>query len=228
MRKTFYYNCLAIFLSCIASIAGIAQLPDYASSKEKIYIQTSHVFLKQGETVYFKLYVVKGKDQTPSVISNTVYVEFINPAGNVMQKHNYRVENGYAEGAYEFHESAVGGIYKIRAYTTWMLNENETNFFTKEITLQKVIAPRVLMKLDFPGKGYGAGSEVSADFSMRSLNDQPIRFFPGKFTVSVGGRIVNTEDLKTDHDGKAKIRFKLPGDLKTNDGLLNITINYDS
>ena len=228
MRKIFYHYCLAAFFACIISMTGIGQIPDYAASKEKIYIQTSHVFFKQGETVFFKLYVVKGKDQTPSKVSNTVYVELINPAGNVMQKFNYRVVNGYAEGAYEFNESAVGGIYKIRAYTTWMRNENEINFFTKEVTLQKVIAPRVLMKLDFPEKGYGAGSEVSADFSMRSLNDQPIRFFPGKFTVSVGGRIVNTDDFKTDHEGKAKIRFKLPGDLKTNDGLLNITINYDS
>ncbi len=42
----------------------------------------------------------------------------INPARNVMQKFNYRVENGYAERAYDFDESAVGGIYQIRAYTT--------------------------------------------------------------------------------------------------------------
>ena len=228
MRKIFYHYCLAVFFTCIVSMTGIGQIPDYAASKEKIYIQTSHVFFKQGETVFFKLYVVKGKDQTPSKVSNTVYVELINPAGNVMQKFNYRVENGYAEGAYDFNESAVGGIYKIRAYTTWMRNENEINFFTKEVTLQKVIAPRVLMKLDFPEKGYGAGSEVSADFSMRNLNDQPIKFFPCKFTVSVGGQTIMTDDLKTDHEGKAKVKFRLPNDLKTNDGLLNITINYDS
>jgi hypothetical protein len=43
------------------------------------------------------------------------------------------------------------------------------------------------MKLDFPEKGYGAGSEVSADFSMRNLSDQPIKFYSGKFTVSVRG-----------------------------------------
>ena len=228
MRKIFYHYCLAAFFTCIVSMTGIGQIPDYAASKEKIYIHTSHVFFKQGETIFFKLYVVKGKDQTPSKVSNTVYVELINPAGNVMQKFNYRVENGYAEGAYEFNESAVGGIYKIRAYTTWMRNENETNFFTKEVTLQKVIAPRVLMKLDFPEKGYGAGSEVSADFSMRNLNDQPIKFFPCKFTVSVGGQTIMIDDLKTDHEGKAKVKFRLPSDLKTNDGLLNITINYDS
>ncbi len=76
---------------------------------------------------------------------------------------------------YDFNEEAPGGIYKIKAYTTWMRNENENTFFVKEITLMKVIAPRILMKLDYPGKGYGAGDEVIADFSARSLDDLPLR-----------------------------------------------------
>lgn len=228
MRKILCHFFLASLFAWIPGLHLTAQLPDYADTKEKIYIQTNHVFFKQGETAYFKLYVVKGKDQTPTTVSNTVYVELINPSGNLLQKFNYRVENGYAEGAFEFSEGAVGGIYKIKAYTTWMKNENETSYFTKEITLQKVIAPRILMKLDFPEKGYGAGSEVSAEFSMRNLKDQPIRFYNGRFAVSIAGQQISTDDFKTDNEGKAKVRFKLPVDLKTNDGLLNITVNYDS
>ena len=228
MRKIIYQFTLAAFIFLAFTSRGFAQNVDYASSKEKIYIQTSHVFFKQGETIYFKIYVVNAKDQTPATLSSIVYVEFINPAGNVLQKLNYKIENGYAEGSYEFGEQAVGGVYKIRAYTTWMRNENESAFFIKEITLQKVIAPRVLMKLDFPEKGYGAGSEVVADFSMRNLSDQPVKFFPAKYTVSVGGAQIQTDDFKSDHEGKAKIKFKLPAELNTNDGLLNVTVNYDS
>ncbi len=228
MRKIILQCALGVLIVCAASFTGIAQILSYASTKEKIYIQTSHVFFKQGETLFYKVYVVNAKDQTPSPLSNTVYVELINPAGNVVQKSNYKVDNGTAQGSYDFADEAVGGVYKIKAYTTWMRNENETSFFIKEITLQKVIAPRILMKLDFPEKGYGAGSTVSADFSMRNLNDQPIKFYTGKFTVSIGGKSIMTENFKTDHEGKAKVKFTLPVDLKTNDGLLNITINYDS
>ena len=227
MRKKIYQAGLSALLMFFGQMS-FAQNIDYASSKEKIYIQASHVFFKQGETAYFKIYVVNAKDQTPTSLSNVVYVEIINPAGNILQKLSYKIEDGYAEGAYEFGGEAVGGVYKIRAYTTWMRNENESTFFIKEITVQKVIAPRVLMKLDFPEKGYGAGSEVSADFSMRNLNDQPVKFFPARFTVSVGGEKIQTDEFKSDHEGKAKISFKLPADLKTNDGLLNVTVNYDS
>ena len=228
MRKIIQHLSLLAILFSQFSLPAFNQSIDYASSKEKIYIQTSHVFFKQGETLYFKIYVVNAKDQTPAALSSIVYVELISPAGTVLQKLNYKIVNGYAEGSYEFADESVGGVYKIKAYTTWMRNENESAFFTKEITLQKVIAPRVLMKLDFPEKGYGAGSEVVANFSMRNLSDQPVKFFPAKFAVSVGGQQIQTDDFKSDHEGKAKIKFKLPADLNTNDGLLNVTVNYDS
>src|SRR6185369_4481405 len=152
----FNFNCMkklintCFFLSvCIFSISGSAQTVDYNSTKEKVYVQTSHVFFKPGETLYFKIYVVSAKDQKPSPISDVVYAEIINPSGNVLQKLNYKVQDGYAEGSFDFSEQAIGGIYKVRAYTKWMQNENDSAFFTKEITLQKVIAPRILMKLDF-------------------------------------------------------------------------------
>ena len=228
MRKIINQFIVTAILASVCSQTAIAQNIDYGSAKEKIYVQTSHVFFKQGETAYFKIYVVNAKDQTAASLSSIVYVDIINPSGNVLQKLNYKIENGYAEGSYEFGELAVGGVYKIKAYTTWMRNENESSFFIKEITLQKVIAPRILMKLDFPEKGYGAGSEVAADFSMRDLSDQPVKYFPAKFTVSVGGEQIQTDEFKSDHEGKAKIKFKLPPDLKTNDGLLNVTVNYDS
>ena len=228
MRKIIQHLSLLAILFSQFSLPAFNQSIDYASSKEKIYIQTSHVFFKQGETLYFKIYVVNAKDQTPAALSSIVYVELISPAGTVLQKLNYKIVNGYAEGSYEFADESVGGVYKIKAYTTWMRNENESAFFTKEITLQKVIAPRVLMKLDFPEKGYGAGSEVVANFSMRNLSDQPVKIFPAKFAVSVGGQQIQTDDFKSDHEGKAKIKFKLPADLNTNDGLLNVTVNYDS
>jgi len=226
MRKTII-NCL-LLLVYLCPVLGTAQSLDYASSKEKVYVQTSHVFFKPGETLYLKLYVVNANTQTPSFLSNVVYTEIIGPSGTVVQKLNYGVENGYAEGAYDFDEQAAGGVYRIKAYTTWMRNENENTFFTREITLMKTIAPRILMKLDFPEKGYGPGDEVKADFSMRNLNDQPIRNYPATYKVMIDGTQVQHNTFTTDGDGKAQVRFLLPGTLHSADGLLNITIAYDS
>lgn len=221
-------NCLLVLLLLqISSLTLFAQTLDYSLTKEKIYVQTNHVFFKPGETLFFKVYVLQGQDQRPTTISNVVYAEIINPAGNVVQKLTLRVSDGYAEGSYDFGESAVGGVYKIRCYTSWMKNEEEGRFFVKEITLQKVIAPRVLMKLEFPEKGYGAGDEVRPRFAMRNLSDQAIANYTGKYTVSLEGKVVSTGTFTTDKSGKAEPKFRLPGDLNTADGLLNLTVDYD-
>lgn len=219
------YTLLILFLLAFMG-KGTAQLTAYNDNKEKIYIQTSHVFFKPGEDLFFKVYLVNAKNQQVSVISNVVYVEIVGPSGSVLQKMNYRVDEGFAEGHFQFGREASGGLYKIRAYTTWMMNEKETTWFTKEITLQKVIAPRVMMKLDFPRKGYGPGDEVIAAYSIRDLSNKAIPNYEIKYTVSIGGKSIQTEKSRTDAAGKTNIRFKLPADLTTNDGILNVTVNY--
>lgn len=221
-----YLSFLLLFMAAFAENCFAQQL-SYATAKEKIYVQTDHVFYKPGETVYFKLYLVNAQDQTPSKASSLAYVEVITPSGTQLAKYNYRVENGYAEGSFDFSEQAVGGVYKLKAYTSWMRNESESTWFVKEITLQKVIAPRLLMKLEFPKKGYGGGDEVIADFSVRSLDDQPVRDKEAKYTVSVSGVVIQTSSFSTSHEGKAQIRFQLPKDLSSTDGLLNITLQHD-
>jgi TonB-dependent SusC/RagA subfamily outer membrane receptor len=227
MKKMLLCSMLLMLCSFISNTA-LAQPKDYASAKEKIYMHTNHVFFKPGEHLFFKLYLVNGSDQTPSTISASVHVEVLNPSGNLVQRLSYKAENGYAEGSYDFPAEAVGGTYKLKAYTTWMQNEKDSTFFIKEITVQKVIAPRVLMKLDFPKKGYGAGDEVMADFSMRSLDNQPIKDKQASYTVSIAGKAIETNTFKTNYQGKAQVYFSLPKKLTSNDGLLNITINHDA
>jgi alpha-2-macroglobulin-like protein len=228
MRTFTFYGLLLLCCLCGISFSGMAQPVNFGATKEKIYVHTDHVFYKPGETAFFKLYLLNAQDQIPSPVSSVVYVDVMNPSGNLMQKLTFQTLTGYAEGSFDFIEALPGGIYKLKAYTTWMRNEKDSGFFVKEITLQKVISPRVLLKLDFPKKGYGAGDQVGADFSMRSLDNQPIRNHSGVFTVSLSGAMHETAAFKTDGEGKAKISFRLPGQLKSSDGLLNITVSYDA
>lgn len=205
-----------------------AQLDGFEKTKEKIYIHTNNVLLHPGDGLFFKMYLVNAKTNQPSLLSQKIYVDILAPSGNLLEKQAYNIDSGFAEGFYGFSEAAEGGVYKLKAYTHWMQNETDSTFFSKEITLQKVLTPRVLMKLEFPQKGYGAGDEVTADFSMRSLNDQPIANKTSTYTVSIAGRKIATSIFTTNVLGKAQIHFKLPDSLHSNDGLLNITVKYEA
>lgn len=195
--------------------------------KEKTYIQTNHVFYKPGEEMYFKIYVVQGEYQLPTEQSKVVNFEIADPSGTVIKKSKYEIKNGHAEGYFYFGNDMKGGIYKVRAFTAWMQNETGKNVFEKEITLQKIVSPRILMKLDFPKKGYGAGDEVLADFSIRSLSNLPIPFYEASFTVMHQGEKITEGNLITDKEGKYLLKFQLPEVLKSSDALLNIKVNFD-
>lgn len=222
------YIILLLVGSTLCAVRLTAQTSAYAYDKEKIYIQTDHIFFAPGETIFFKIYLVRGADNKPSGLSNIVYTEILGPSGAVVEKQLYQAENGYSEGSYTLGELAAGGIYKIKAYTSWMKNEKDSTLFTKTFTVQNIIAPRVLMTLDFPSRGYSSGDNVTADFSMRNLDDEPIKYYSGEFTVSLDGQVQKKESFITDAHGKAALSFTLPQSLHSTDGLLNITVNYDA
>lgn len=219
------YTILLCLLFSAYFVKGQQLFQDF--EKEKVYIQTNHVFYKPGEQMYFKIYVVKGNNNLPAEESRVVNFEITDPAGSVVRKLKYEITNGYARGNFYFAEDMKGGIYKIRAFTNWMQNEEGKNTFEKEITLQKIVSPRILMKLDFPKKGYGAGDEVTADFSMRSLSNLPIPFYEADYTVMHNGENISEGKFITDKEGKKVLTFKLPEVLKSSDALLNIKVNFD-
>lgn len=228
MKQTYIACILVLLFSLLLPAAGNSQLEKYNEYKEKVYIQTDHVIYAPGNELFFKLYLVEAATQLPSVVSDVVYAEILSPSGTILKTLRMRSDEGNASGSYYFPSTASGGIYKIRAYTSWMKNEKESTWFTKEITVQKLVAPRVLMKLDFPKKGYGPGDTVTASYSIRNLNNQPIALFPAKYTVSINGTNVQTSSFTTDTAGKSLVQFTLPDTLNTTDGLLNITVLYDS
>lgn len=215
------------FIAVFSNVFLKAQKAFTDFSKEKTYIQTNHVFYKPGEEMFFKVYVVNAENNLPTQQSKVVNFELIDPSGSIVKKESLEIKNGYAEGYFYFANDMKGGIYKIKSYTNWMLNETGKNIFEKEIMLQKIVSPRILMKLDFPKKGYGAGDEVLADFSMKSLGNSPIPFYEAEYTVMHEGEKIAAGKLITDNEGKFLLKFPLPTILKSADALLTIKVNFD-
>ena len=124
-------------------------------------------------------------------------------------------------------KEALGGLYKIRAYTNWMKNEGNDNVFEKDLQVQDVILPNLKMKLDFEKKAFGAGDEVIAKLELNTNENKPLSDYKIKFVANLNGqKLIEKADV-TDENGMKYIKFNLPKELKTNDGLLNIMIDYN-
>ncbi len=204
-----------------------AQLAAYhkAQAEEKVYLHFDRTMLKPGESFWFSAYVRDANTLEPSQKSDIVYVEFLAPNGGVLKKLKLVTQKGIAKGDIQTSVDMVGGIYKIKAYTNWQRNF-ETKF-ERNITLQKTVLPHLRMELDFEREAYGANDEVMVKLDLRTLENTPLANFDFTYQVSLAGVNISNQKGKTDTKGHAELKFNLPKDLNTNDGLVNVMLQYN-
>jgi hypothetical protein len=195
--------------------------------EDRVYLQFDKPFYNPGDDIWFSAYVRDGKTMRKSTKSDILYVDFINPKGNVQQKMKLVAHDGVAKGDFHLDTEALGGMYKVKAYTKWQENNKDGFVFEKELQVQNVVLPNLKMKLDFDRKAFGAGDDVVASLDLQSNDNQPLRNHAFSYKVSLDGE--SYVDLKgtTDAEGKAKLKFQLPEKLATNDGLVNVMIAYN-
>ncbi|MBK8089691.1 MAG: hypothetical protein IPK31_18165 [Chitinophagaceae bacterium] len=88
---------------------------------EKCFLHADKHFYQPGETVYFKTYLTL--NNRPSSLSNIVYTDFGDLNGNLFAKSMWKANNSSAEGSIFIPDTLQTGIYRIRSYSLWMLNE---------------------------------------------------------------------------------------------------------
>ena len=193
---------------------------------EKMYTHTDRPFYFPGESIWFKTYAV---DETniPSGISDVLVTELISPAGDVVQTQRHFLHLGAAYGAFQLKKEWVGGVYTLRSYSQYMRNQGEDSFFTKEITVQKVVVPQLLVKLDFDREAYGKGSAVRAIYTLEDLDNHVVANARLSVVLYIDGKEVTRKQLQTRTDGTQDIDFSLPEDLDTVDAVLVVQAEHN-
>lgn len=103
-------------------------LRDKPQVQEKIYVHTDNNSYFIGDTLWYKAYVVRADDLTPTNLSKLLYVELLTPDGIVVERQHVVVNaSGVTCGQFALPDSLYSGYYEIRAYTRWQLNFNVTH-----------------------------------------------------------------------------------------------------
>ena len=85
--------------------------------QEKVYLHFDNTSYYQGDHIWFKCYVVSGRHQL-SDLSKTLYVELLNPGGEILEKRILKIENGECHGDFLLTRLPFySGFYEVRAYT---------------------------------------------------------------------------------------------------------------
>ncbi len=103
-------------------------------AQEIIYLHLDNTSYYQGERIYFACYLMTSDGLRPSNLSQTVYVELLNPSGKVIDKCVLKAVDGRCHGSLSVNETPFySGYYEIRAFTRYMLNFGDEAIFTRVI-----------------------------------------------------------------------------------------------
>lgn len=208
----------------VQSLKNILAEHEEHFATEKVYLQFDRPFFEPGEKIWFNAFLRDANSLKPSRKSDMLYVELLGPNGNKLKFLKVLAPNGAGRGSFKLDANAVGGRYTIKAYTNWQ--KNQDLFFEQKIQVQKPVLPKLKMTLDMAREAYGPGDEVSADLALKALDNKPLSKKKFSYVLLLDGKKQKVLTAKTDRDGKAKIKFSLPNNLKTTDGLVNILIEH--
>ena len=105
---------------------------DYRYPREKVYVHFDNSGYLEGDTIWYKAYVVRASSLTPTNLSRVLYVDLLNADGQLMEQQTLRIDSlGQANGAFSLALPVRAGFYEVRAYTREMTNWDEAACFTR-------------------------------------------------------------------------------------------------
>lgn len=100
--------------------------------REKVYLHFDNTSYYEGDNIWFKCYIVTSELHEATWLSKTLYVELLNPGGEIIEKRILKIENGQCHGDFSLNKLPFySGFYEIRAYTKYMLNFGEETIFSR-------------------------------------------------------------------------------------------------
>ncbi|MDO5483252.1 MAG: hypothetical protein Q4F47_09495 [Bacteroidaceae bacterium] len=112
-----------------------------AVPQEKVYLHFDNTGYFENETMWFKAYVTRTDNGQPSNLSKVLYVELLNPSGDVIRTNKYPVDSlGQAYGDMKMDSLLGSGFYEVRAYTRYMTNWGVNAVFSRVFPVFKAPA----------------------------------------------------------------------------------------
>ena len=173
--------------------------------QEKVHLHTDKPYYSIGDTIYFKAYVVNAEKNTPSVVSNILYVDMIDDSNHIKQTLRLPVMDGTTWGTVALADSLREGNYKIRAYTNWMRNFDEAYFFNKMITIGNGLNSDWIASASFKPNSAGNKNEDTVTIQYSSLYGLPVAGKEVSYNIVSNKKEIAKGKGSIDNEGKLSI-----------------------
>lgn len=140
MKKIVFFTIIFLLIKSYSSYSQIIlKNDDIAAYKnipqEKIFVHHNTTFLLTGEYLYYKVYCMNADTNNLSDLSKIAYVELVGTDKTSVFKHKIKLNNGLGQGDFLIPTKIPSGNYKLIAYTQWMKNLPQNQFFQSDISI---------------------------------------------------------------------------------------------
>lgn len=101
--------------------------------QEKAYLHLDNTGYFIGDTIWYKAYVVRPDTMAFTNLSRVLYVELVDPFGEIIETQKLKIEDGQCHGDISLAKALASGFYEVRAYTRYMTNWPSECVFSRVI-----------------------------------------------------------------------------------------------
>lgn len=195
--------------------------------QEKIYLHLDKPYYAIGDNIWFKVYALTGENHELSTISKVVYVDLISEKDSIKQTLKLPLTAGLAWGDFALADTLAEGNYRIRAYTNWMRNFDNSYFFDKTIRIGNAISNKVFTRSDFTFSGEGNQQKVDAKIGYTDLDGKPYADKAVSYEVQLDARNIARGKGTTDAGGILHITFENKQPFVLKSGRISTSIKLD-
>jgi len=142
MTRTIHFIIFIIFLACGFPAPIVAQTESSANTAsnalaicpESIYLHTDREIYVAGENLFYKLYVNPDKAAGIAQISSIGYIVLRSQTMKVLSL-IVKLKGGSSFGTIYIPDTLKSGMYELVAFTNYMKNYDEKNFYRKELLI---------------------------------------------------------------------------------------------
>ncbi len=219
MKRVFFLIAL-IFLGMLSSRAFAQEIDSIMDAhanifpKEKIHIHFDKQLYNKEETIWYKLYLLA--EYIPSPLSKNVYVNWYDTEGKMLRQTVAPLFQSTAKGSFDIPTDYKGEFVRVKAYTGWMLNDDTSFIYQRDIPINKGIpvaktrpVRKTRLELFPEGGNLVFGIDEKVAFKASDQNGRP---------VMVKAQLLNSKNqvldtLRVKHDGMGFFFLKpLPGE----------------
>ena len=155
--------------------------------REKVYLHMDNTSYVEGDTLWYKAYVVRASSLRPTDLSRVLYVELLNADGSLIEKQMLQLDSlGQADGCFSLKRPVMPGYHEVRAYTREMTNWDEPAIFSRVVPIfgfdgnntQKQTNDLKRLTLPIPEKRENVTIAMPRPYTMTDRKDYVLNFYP--------------------------------------------------